>query len=71
MSGVLAVSEDNLRFGSWPGDPTGVHDCDTCHGRRVVNGTPCSRCQARQQVRNAWWAGSTGPDRVRRQLDGL
>jgi hypothetical protein len=68
---MVAVSEDNLHFGSRPDDPTGVGDCDSCRGGAVVDGAPCSSCRDRQQLRDAWWNSSSGPQRLRRLLDGL
>ena len=71
MTGLTAVTEDNLHFGTHPDDPTGVRDCATCQGDAVVDATPCPDCRARQQLRDAWWNGSSGPERLWRTLRHL
>lgn len=71
MTDVVAVTEDNLHFGSRADDPTGVSDCDACLGKAVVDGAPCADCRARQQLRDAWWNSSAGPQRLWRLLDRL
>ena len=65
-----SVSDENLHFGTLADDPTGVADCDTCSGTAVSGGAPCPSCQDRQQLRNAWWNSSPGPERLRRKLFG-
>lgn len=65
---MSTVTDDNLHFGTLPNDPTGVSDCGTCNGSGVKDGDICPSCLARQEIRNAWWESSGGPERLRRAL---
>lgn len=72
MSG-RAVSSGDLHFGTLADDPTGTSNCNDCNGQAVVNGTICSSCQSRQQLRNAWFESSDEgrelDNKVRRLLE--
>ena len=68
---MAAVSDENLHFGTLQDDPTGVSDCDICNGTAVVGTEPCQECLQRQQLRNAWWTASGGPERLRETLRDL
>lgn len=67
----MSVTATDLHLGSSPDDPNGVRDCGTCRGHVVVDGRICPDCQARQQLRTAWWASGPGPDQVRAVIRGL
>lgn len=63
MTRLDAVTDDGLHFGTDATDPTGTADCEACGGRGPESVT-CESCDARQQLRDAWWKSSGGPARL-------
>ncbi|WP_371594744.1 DUF7577 domain-containing protein [Streptomyces virginiae] len=68
-----AVTDTDLHFGADPGDPNGTADCSTCAGEGTVPAPPrpCPACHERQLLRNGWWAGGPGPERLAAKLRAI